>query len=138
MPDNRPEYDNYKRPSIGTCLVRIVLAYVFVVAVYAFFFLVFPQMRNALTYPVLAILLLILVVGGVWFLVTDRKRKQQHMAELEAQRKGRAVSDDWVAKELAESPYHSTEAAAPNPNPEAPAPAAPAADAPSADDTPKE
>ena len=110
MPDNRPEYDNYKRPGVGTCLVRIFLAYLFVVVFYALFLLIVPSMRNALTYPVLAILLLILVVGGGYYLLTDRKRRQEHAAELAAQSKSRAVSDDWVAKELAESPYHSTDA----------------------------
>lgn len=123
MPDNRPEYETYKRPSIGTCLVRIVLAYLFVIVVYGLFLLVVPSMRNALTYPVLAILLLILVVGGGYYLLTDRKRRQEHAAELAAQSKSRAVSDDWVAKELAESPYHAADAAA---------------EAPATDDTPEE
>lgn len=110
MPDNPSEYDNYERPSAGTCLVRVALTYLFVIAGYVFLFLVFPQFRNTLTYPLLAILLLILVAGGGYYLLTDRKRRQEHAAQLAAQSKSRAVSDDWVAKELAESPYHSSDA----------------------------
>ena len=116
VPDNRPEYDNYKRPSILTCFVRLIIAFAFVGLVYAFFFLVYPDLRAWMTYPIIAISLLLLVGFGIYYLVTDRRRKAEHARQYEAQQAQRAKSDDWVAKELADSPYQATDAAPEDPN----------------------
>lgn len=109
MPDNRPEYDNYKRPSILTCFVRLIIAFVFVGLVYAFFLLVYPDLRARLTYPIIAILLIIVVGFGIYYLVTNRRRKAEHARQYEEQQAQRAKSDDWVAKELGESPYQAAD-----------------------------
>lgn len=107
MPDERPQYDGYKRPSPITCVVGVGIALFILAAFYIFVLVVFPNLREALTYPLLAVALVVLVGGGIYYLVTNRKRTTEHAA----QDQRRAASDDWVSKELAESPYHSADEA---------------------------
>ncbi len=106
MPDDRPQYEGYKRPSPVTCLVGVFVSFLIVMGVYLFIFLIFPEMRARLTYPLIAVLVIIGVAGGIYYLATNRRRSTEHAAQ-DVQR---AASDDWVAKELAESPYKATDA----------------------------
>lgn len=105
MPDERPQYDGQKRQSLITCAVGVVIGWVILAAFTIIVLVVFPEMRAALTYPLLAVALVVLVGGGIYYLVTNRKRKAEHAV----QDQRRATSDDWVSKELAESHYHSTD-----------------------------
>lgn len=104
MSDKHSQYDGYKRPSPVTCLVGGIVAVVIWIAIFVIVFVVFPQLRATLTYPLIAVGLVVLAGGGLYYLATSRKREQEHSAQDER----RAVSDDWVRKELAESTYHAT------------------------------
>lgn len=112
MPDNRPQYDDYKRPSPVTCLVGVIVAFLVWAVILAIVFIGFPDLRATLTYPLAAIALLILVVGGGYYLLSNRRRRAEHEAQKAQQMAQRAKSDAWVAKEQAESTFHSTSAAA--------------------------
>ena len=90
MPDDRPQYDTFKRPSPITCMVGVVVALLIWLAIYVSILVIFPQLREALTYPLLALALLIVAGGGIYYFVTNRRRKAEHAAQYEQ----RAKSDN--------------------------------------------
>lgn len=106
MPDERPPYDGQKRQSLITCAAGVVIGLVILAAFTILVLVVFPEMLAALTYPLLAVALIVIVGGGIYYLVTNRKREAEHAVQDER----RAVSDDWVAKELAETHHPSADA----------------------------
>lgn len=112
MPDKRPQYDGEKRQSLITCAAGVVIGLVILAAFTILVLVVFPEMLAALTYPLLALALVVIVGGGIYYLVTNRKREAEHAV----QDQRRAVSDDWVSKELAETHHHSTDETPQNDN----------------------
>ena len=112
MPDTRPEYDDYQRPSAKGCVVGVIALLAAWGLLYVFLFIGFPDKRGIFTYPLLALGLLILVVGGIYYVMTNRRHRAEHDAQHVQQAEARTKSDDWVSKELSESPYHSTDAQA--------------------------